>query len=162
LSGHISAHSQGEYIRYYYFFLPGFPDQAWPLPVFPALILYDDFLARANRRLHNTGAAGRDYGAQIASTSGTMQTEPEKLLRRHRQLVHSDMLKVTSHVQRTGSDWIVNTLMVEGCSAPFRFKRKQACRNLNGQRVNLTYYASNETVGGIAFEVMNVVRIRIA
>ena len=72
------------------------------------------------------------------------------------------MLRVTSHVQRTRGDWIVNTLMVEGCSAPFRFKRKQAYRNLQGQRVNLTYYASNETVGGIAFEVMNVVRIRIA
>ena len=72
------------------------------------------------------------------------------------------MLKVTSHVQRTGSDWIVNTLMVEGCSAPIRFTRQQANRNLNGQRVNLTYYANNETVGGVAFEVMNVVRIRIA
>ena len=91
-----------------------------------------------------------------------MQTEPEKLLQRHWQLVHSDMLRVTSHVQRTRGDWIVNTLMVEGCSVPFRFKRKQAYRNLQGQRVNLTYYASNETVGGIAFEVMNVVRIRIA
>lgn len=72
------------------------------------------------------------------------------------------MLRVTSHVQRTGGDWIVNTLMVEGCSAPFRFKRKQAYRDLKGQRVNLTYYASNEMVGGVAFEVMNVVRIRIA
>jgi len=72
------------------------------------------------------------------------------------------MLRVTSHVQRTEGDWIVNTLMVEGCSVPFRFKRKQAYRNLNGQRVNLTYYANNETVGGVAFEVMNVVRIRIA
>ena len=91
-----------------------------------------------------------------------MQTEPEKLLQRHPQLVHSDLLKVISHVQRTGGDWIVNTLMVEGCSAPFRFKRKQAYRNLNGQRVNLTYYASSETVGGRAFEVMHVVRIRIA
>ncbi|MGB5177734.1 MAG: hypothetical protein WBP44_03285 [Gammaproteobacteria bacterium] len=91
-----------------------------------------------------------------------MQTEPEKLLQKHRQLVHSDMLKVTSHVQRTAGDWIINTLMVEGCSAPFRLKRKQAYRNLKGQRVNLTYYASSETVGGMAFEVMNVVRIRIA
>ena len=35
-----------------------------------------------------------------------MQTEPEKLLRRHRQLVHSDRLTVTSHVQRTEGDWI--------------------------------------------------------
>ena len=50
-----------------------------------------------------------------------MKTEPEKLLKKHQQLVHSDMLKVTSHVQRTEGDWIVNTLMIEGCSAPFRF-----------------------------------------
>ena len=91
-----------------------------------------------------------------------MQTEPEKLLKRHRQLVHSDMLKVISHVQRGEGDWIVNTLMVEGCTAPFRFRRKQACRNIKGQRVNLTYYADSETVGGMEFEVMNVVRIRIA
>jgi len=91
-----------------------------------------------------------------------MQTEPEKLLQRHRQLVHSDMLKVTSHVQRTEGDWIINTLMVEGCSAPFRFKRKQPYRNTKGQRVNLTYYSGSETVGGMAFEVMQVVRIRIA
>jgi len=91
-----------------------------------------------------------------------MQTDPEKLLKRHHQLVHSDMLKVTSHVQRSEGDWIVNTLMVEGCTAPFRFKRKQAYRNTSGQRVNLTYYASSETVGGVEFEVMSVVRIRIA
>ena len=91
-----------------------------------------------------------------------MQTEPEKMLQRHRQLVHSDMLKVTSHVQRTEGDWIVNTLMVEGCTAPFRFKRRQTYNNIKGQRVNLTYYPANETVGGIDFEVMNVVRIRVA
>ena len=65
-------------------------------------------------------------------------------------------------MQRTESDWIVNTLMVEGCTAPFRFKRKQAYRKLKGQRVNLTYYPDSETVGGVEFEVMNVVRIRIA
>jgi hypothetical protein len=91
-----------------------------------------------------------------------MKTEPEKLLKRHRQLVHSDMLKVVSHVQRESGDWIVNTLMVEGCSAPFRFKRKQPYRDIKGQRVNLTYYPGSETVGGVQFEVMNVVRIRVA
>jgi len=91
-----------------------------------------------------------------------MQADPEKLLKRHQQLVHSDMLKVTSHVQRNAGDWIVNTLMVEGCTAPFRFKRKQAYRNTGGQRVNLTYYPGTETVGGVEFEVMNVVRIRLA
>ena len=91
-----------------------------------------------------------------------MQTNPEKLLKKHRQLVHSDMLKVTSHVQRTRGDWIVNTLMVEGCTVPFRFKRKQPYRNLKGQRVNLTYYSGGESVGGVEFEVMNVVRIRVS
>jgi hypothetical protein len=91
-----------------------------------------------------------------------MKTEPDKLLKKHRQLVHSDMLRVTSHVQRTDGDWIINTLMVDGCTAPFRFRRKQPYRDINGQRVNLTYYPVSETVGGIEFEVMNVVRIRIA
>ena len=91
-----------------------------------------------------------------------MQTNPEKLLKKHQQLVHSDMLKVVSHVQRTEGEWIVNTLMIEGCTAPFRYKRKQQYKNLEGQRVNLTYYAASETVGGMEFKVMNVVRIRVA
>jgi hypothetical protein len=91
-----------------------------------------------------------------------VKTDPEKYLQKHRELVHSDMLKVTSHVQKDRGEWIVNTLMLEGCSAPFRFRRKQPCRNIKGQRVNLTYYPASETVGGIEFEVMNVVRIRIA
>lgn len=91
-----------------------------------------------------------------------METDPEKLLKKHRQLVHSDSLKVTSHVQRTAGDWIINTLMVEGCTAPFRLKRKQPYRDLKGQRINLTYYPTSETVGGVEFEIMNVVRIRIA
>ena len=60
------------------------------------------------------------------------------------------------------SNWIVNTLMLEGCTVPFRFKRKQSCRNLKGRRVNLTYYPASEIVGGMEFEVMNVVRIRVA
>ena len=91
-----------------------------------------------------------------------MKSDPEKLLKKHRQLIHSDALKVTSHVQRNEQDWIVNTLMIEGCDAPFRYKRKKAYKNIKGQRVNLTYYANTETVAGLEFEVMNVVRIRIA
>jgi len=91
-----------------------------------------------------------------------MKPEPEQLLKRHKQLVHSDMLKVTSHVQRNDGDWILNTIMVEGYDVPFRYKRKQAYKSIKGQRVNLTYYPSSETVGGVEFEVMNVVRIKIA
>ena len=91
-----------------------------------------------------------------------MKSDPDRLVKRHRALVHSDMLKVSSHVQRRTGDWIINTIMVEGQEVPFRFRRKQVYRNIKGQRVNLTYYPSVESVGGIDMEVMNVVRIRIA
>jgi hypothetical protein len=91
-----------------------------------------------------------------------MKSEPEKLLNRHRQLVHSDMRKVTSHTQRNSGDWIVNTLMIEGHDVPFRYKRKKKYKNISGQRVNLTYYPATEVIAGIDFEVMNVVRIKIA
>ena len=91
-----------------------------------------------------------------------MQTDPEKLLKKHAQLVHSDSVKVTSHVQREKGDWILNALMIEGCEVPFKYKRSRKYKNLQGQRVNLTYYPATETVAGMEFEIMRVVRIRIA
>jgi hypothetical protein len=91
-----------------------------------------------------------------------MKSTPEKLLKKHEKLTHSDMLKVTSHVQRNEGDWIINTLMIEGCDAPFKYKRRKPYKNLKGQRINLTYYPVTETVAGIEFEMMNVVRIKIA
>ncbi|KRT54387.1 hypothetical protein [endosymbiont of Ridgeia piscesae] len=91
-----------------------------------------------------------------------MQSEPEKLLKRHAKLVHSDMLKVISHVQRDEGEWIINTLLVEGYDVSFSYKRKQRYKNITGQRVNLTYYPATKMVAGIEFEVMNVVRIKIA
>lgn len=92
-----------------------------------------------------------------------MKTHPvEKLLKKHQKLIHTDMMKVISHVQRDSGEWIINTLMIEGYEVPFKFKRKQAYKNVKGQRVNLTYYPSVETVAGIDMEVMNVVRIKIA
>lgn len=91
-----------------------------------------------------------------------MKSDPEKLLKKHTRLVHSEMQKVVSHVQRPAGEWIINTIMIEGCDAPFRFKRKQPYRNAKGARVNLTYYPSVEKVGGLEMEVMNVVRIKIA
>lgn len=72
------------------------------------------------------------------------------------------MLTVTSHVQRNEGDWIINTVMVEGCDAPFKFKRKRQYKNLKGARVNVTYYPAVEMVAGFELEVMNVVRIKIA
>ena len=91
-----------------------------------------------------------------------MKSEPEKLLKKHEKLVHSDLQKVVSHVQREAGEWIINTLLIEGCEVPFRYKRKQKYKDLKGQRVNLTYYPSSESVGGITMEVMNVVRIKIS
>lgn len=91
-----------------------------------------------------------------------MKTSPEKLLKKHEKLTHSEMMKVTSHVQRNDEDWIVNTLMLEGHDVPFRYERTKPYKNLKGQRINLTYYATTETVAGMVFEIMNVVRIKIS
>ena len=91
-----------------------------------------------------------------------MQSDPDKLLKRHSQLIHSDMLKVASHVQRDEGDWIINTLLIEGYDVPFSYKRKRRYKTLTGQRVNLTYYPSIRLVAGIEFEEMKVVRIKIA
>ena len=91
-----------------------------------------------------------------------MKSETDKLLKRHEKLVQSDMLKVVSHVQRGDGDWFLNTLMVEGCDVPFKYKRKRRYQTLSGRRVNLTYYPETEEVAGLAFEVMKVVRVRIS
>ena len=91
-----------------------------------------------------------------------MKTDAEKLLKEHKELTHSENVKVTSHVQRDTKDWIINTLMIEGHEVPFRFKRKKAYKDVKGQRVNLTYYRTVEDVGGFEMEFMNVVRIKVA
>ncbi len=90
-----------------------------------------------------------------------MPSSPEKLVKAHRELIHSDNRKVVSHVQRATGDWYLNTLMLEGYEVPFRYKRKQPYKSLEGQRVNLTYYRSSESVGGFSIEVMKVVRLRV-
>lgn len=80
----------------------------------------------------------------------------------HRKLVHSEMVKVVSHVQRDTEDWVLNTILIEGCDVPFKYKRKKMYKNIKGQRVNLTYYPLTESVAGIEMETMKVVRIKIA
>lgn len=91
-----------------------------------------------------------------------MKTAVDALLKKHRKLVQSDRRKVISHVQRDEDDWIVNTVMIVGQSTPFIYRRKRLYKSLEGQRVNITYYPETERVAGIEFEVMKVVRIRIA
>ncbi len=86
----------------------------------------------------------------------------EKLLNTHQKLTHSEMVAVVSHVQRDTKEWVINTLMIEGCDVPFKYKRKKMYKNIKGQRVNLTYYPVTESVAGIEIEIMKVVRIKIA
>jgi hypothetical protein len=84
------------------------------------------------------------------------------LLKTHEKLVHSENVTVISHVQREQDDWFINTLMIKDCDAAFKYKRKKAYKSLTKQRVNMTYYASIETVAGFEMEVMNIVRIKVA
>jgi len=94
--------------------------------------------------------------------SSPIKSNVKKLLKNHEKLNQSDMMKVQSHVQRDSAQWIINTLMIEGCDVPFKYKRKKQYKNLTGQRVNLTYYPETESVAGMEMEVMKVVRIKIA
>ncbi len=82
------------------------------------------------------------------------------LLKKHEKLTHSENMCVTSHVQRETDEWFINTLMIKGCSAPFRYMRKKRYKSLEGAKVNLTYYPVKELVGGMEIEVMKVIRIR--
>ena len=89
-----------------------------------------------------------------------MNSDAAKLLKRHKELIQSDNQKVASHVQQESGEWVLNTLMVEGYDVPFRYKRTKKYKSLQGARVNLTYYPTTDSVAGIDFEVMKVVRIR--
>ena len=85
-----------------------------------------------------------------------------KLLEKHDNLIHSESMKVVSHVQRQDEGWMMNTILIEGYEVPFKFRRKKVYKNLHGSVVNLTYYPITETVAGIEFEAMKVVRIKVA
>lgn len=89
-----------------------------------------------------------------------MQSDPNKLIEKNKNLIHSELMKVVSHMQREQGEWVLHTVMVEGCDVPFKFKRKGNYQNLKGARVNITYYTQQEVVAGMAFEVMKVVRIK--
>lgn len=89
-----------------------------------------------------------------------MKTDPEQLIKAHPNLVHSDNQTVESHTQREQGERFVNTLMIKGCSAPFKYQRTKRFKSLEGQKVNLTYYPATESVAGFDIEVMKVVRLR--
>lgn len=89
-----------------------------------------------------------------------VKSDPTKLLEKNKDLMHSEMMKVVSHTQREQGEWVLHSLMVEGCEVPFKFKRKENYQNLKGARVNMTYYPVTEAVAGINFDYMKVVRIK--
>lgn len=91
-----------------------------------------------------------------------MKSDPKKLVEKHKNLIHSEFMKIVSHVQREQGDWILHSVMIEGCDVPFKFKRKDNYQSLKGARVNITYYSKQETVAGLDFETMKVVRIKRA
>jgi len=91
-----------------------------------------------------------------------MKSPVNKLLKNHEQLNQSDMMKVVSHVQRESGEWFLNTLMLEDCEVPFKYKRQKLYKKLTGQRVNVTYYVDKEEVAGFEVEVMRVVRVKIS
>ena len=89
-----------------------------------------------------------------------MGSDANQLTSKHAQLTHSEEMRVASHVQRNSGDWILNTLMIDGCDVPFKYKRKRLYKSLVGQRVNLTYYRETEKIAGFELEVMTVVPIK--
>ncbi len=89
-----------------------------------------------------------------------MPTDADKLTGKHSRLTHTDNVRVMSHVQRDEGDWVRHTLMLESIEVPFIFRRKQRYQSLKGARVNLTYYPIEESVAGLPFEAMKVVRIK--
>jgi len=91
-----------------------------------------------------------------------MKSEVEKLTTAHKDLTHTDAIKVVSHVQREQNEWVLNTLMLDKVSVPFKYKRKKLYKSLKGNRVNITYYATTEKIAGFEIEVMNVVRVKVS
>ena len=91
-----------------------------------------------------------------------MKSPTDKLLKQHENLVHTEQIKVISHIQREQDDWLINTLMLYGVNVPFKYKRKKRYKSLQGQQVNITYYPEIELIANFEIEIMKVVRVRIS
>ena len=90
------------------------------------------------------------------------RTSVGRMLEAHGELIHSKMRKVTSHVQRDTPEWYLNTVMIEGCDVPFKYKRKKKYKSIKGAYVDITYRAETENVAGIPMEIMRVIKINIS
>ncbi|SEK40476.1 hypothetical protein SAMN05216262_101278 [Colwellia chukchiensis] len=90
------------------------------------------------------------------------KTTAKSLTDKHAALIHSEQKTVISHVQREDGDWYLNTLLLKGIDVPFKYRRKKRYKSLQNQQVNLTYYPSTESVAGLDFEFMKVIRIKLS
>jgi len=72
------------------------------------------------------------------------------------------MQKITSHVQRRKGEWVFNTVLIEGQEVPFKYKRQKTYKSLQGAHVDMIYYPETETIAGMDFEFMKVVKINIS
>ncbi|MCL1123761.1 hypothetical protein [Shewanella surugensis] len=86
----------------------------------------------------------------------------DKMLKKHDRLVHSEAMKIISHTQREKEEWVLHTLMAEGCETPFKFRRTQKYKSLAGARVNITYYSETEQLAGFEIDIFKIVRIKRA
>lgn len=100
-------------------------------------------------------------GIDRSMTKSKKNTIATKLTQQHPTLIHTENIKVISHVQRETDDWQLNTLMLDDIDVPFKYKRKKRYKNLKGSRVNITYYPDNEKVVGFDIEIMKIVRIKL-
>ncbi len=100
--------------------------------------------------------------ANIFRDNSPANKEAKQLIEQHEKLVHTDDIKVISHVQRESDDWVLNTLMLDNIDVPFKYKRKKLYKSLKGQRVNITYYPDNETIASFDIEIMRIVRVKIS
>ena len=89
-------------------------------------------------------------------------TSLKQFLADNQELIHSKMQKVVSHVQRQKDNWIYNTVLIEGCDIPFKYKRQKKYKSLKGARVDIIYYPSTEIVAGMKFDYMKVVKINLS
>jgi hypothetical protein len=90
-----------------------------------------------------------------------MKSSVETMLQKQCQLIHCELMEVTSHVQRFNGECMLNTLMIDGYDCPFKYCRKNKYQNLKGKQVDLSCYPSIEVIAGFEIDIMKVVHIKV-
>ena len=65
----------------------------------------------------------------------TSRDAAQKLVKKHDKLVHSENMKVTSHVQRECDDWVINTLMLDKLDVPFKYSENNCIKHYKGKEL---------------------------